>query len=301
VTVELAGRRGATIAVDPDRGPGRPLPGLVAGESSAVFGPPLTGPRSQLDEVLPDLDQRAPAGLVVRVVGNHRKLGFHSAVDNVGSGVLRIVGRRDSVREPVMEAVQLVDLLGGGRRVYAHAGRLDFEPHTPHRHWHFEPFERYELRRASDHALVARDQKAGFCLTDRYGHAASRVAVPVVARFGGNCGQGRHDILRVVQGSSPGFTDRYPAWFHGQEIDITGVPAGSYVLVHRANPELRVHERRYDNNSASVRIRLTAAGTVEVERVCEESELCAALPPGASPVRGPFVMMHPEVTGAERR
>jgi hypothetical protein len=282
VIVELTGRRHAIIAVDPDRGPGRPLPGLVAGERSPVYGPALAGPRSQPDEVLPDLDQRAPAGLVVRVVGGRRKLGFHSAVDNIGSGVLRIVGRRETVGDPVMEAVQLVDLVGGGRRVYARAGRLDFEPHAPHRHWHFEPFERYELRRASDHALVARDQKAGFCLTDRYGHAASRVRVPVVARFAGNCGQGRRDILRVVQGSSPGFTDRYPAWFHGQEIDITDVPPGAYVLVHRANPELRVHERRYDNNTASARIRLTKTGALEVERVCEESERCDAPPVDAS-------------------
>ena len=28
-------------------------------------------------------------------------------------------------------------------------------------------------------------------------------------------------------GTTPGYTDRYPAFFHGQNVDITNVPPGS--------------------------------------------------------------------------
>jgi hypothetical protein len=84
----------------------------------------------------------------------------------------------------------------------------------------------------------------------------------------------------VEEGSSVGYTDRYPQFFHGQEVDVTDVPAGRYVVVHRANPERRMRERTYANNVASVLLRLRrprGAGvppTVEVLRVCDGTDRC---------------------------
>jgi len=86
----------------------------------------------------------------------------------------------------------------------------------------------------------------------------------------------------VQQGSSPGYVDRYPAFFHGQDVDITAIPAGVYVLVHRANPTREVREARYSNDMASVRLRLTwPAGRSSLPRVsvlrrCPASEFCPA-------------------------
>jgi len=60
-------------------------------------------------------------------------------------------------------------------------------------------------------------------------------------------------------GTTPGYTDRYPAFFHGQNVDISHVPAGIYDLVHRVNANMLLHELRYDNDIASVRIRLAWA------------------------------------------
>ena len=54
-----------------------------------------------------------------------------------------------------------------------------------------------------------------------------------------------------------GYTDRYPAYFHGQNLDVTRVPAGIYVLVHRANGEMPLRELRYENNAASLRVRFS--------------------------------------------
>jgi hypothetical protein len=78
-------------------------------------------------------------------------------------------------------------------------------------------------------------------------------------------------------GTSPGYTDRYPAFFHGQNVDITGVPTGTYDLTHRVNASMQLRELRYENDAASVRLRLTwIAGTphVRVLRTCQGTPTC---------------------------
>ena len=174
-----------------------------------------------------------------------------------------------------MRALQLVRTRGGGPETHHDAGALRYTWSPTHSHWHYLGFERYELRRVSDFGLVARDRKTGFCLADHYGHA--RRARPGPPVFLGNCGSGNARLRGVEQGSSRGYTDRYPPHFHGQNLDLTGVRAGIYVLVHRANPDGLLRERRYDNNAASVRIRLARTQgipSVRVLRSCEGSERC---------------------------
>jgi TolB protein len=261
-------------------GEARPLADARLG-ARLDWGDALPGQPALPGEALPDLDQRAPAGLVVTSSGGRARLGFASAVDNVGTGPALVRGYR-APTAATMRADQVVALPDGSLRTYREVGELRYTPHPPHYHWHYQPFERYELRRASDFTLVARDRKSGFCLADHYGHAAARVGGIRPPRFLGDCGKGRPELRAVEQGSSVGYTDRYPAFFHGQDVDLTGVPDGVYVLVHRANPERRLHELRYDNNAASVRVRLGrstpgAVPTVSVLQVCEGSERC---PPG---------------------
>jgi hypothetical protein len=231
------------------------------------------------EALLPDLDQRAPTDLVVLARQGGFHLGFASAVDSIGRGPLHIRGWRPSDRR-TMRADQLIARHGGGSLLLRDVGTLLYQTHPPHRHWHFQQFESYELRRASDHALVGRDRKSGFCLIDRYGRSSVRVPNAGPPRFVTNCGAGQRDLRRVEQGSSPGYVDRYPAFFHGQDIEVTRVPAGTFVLVHRANPTRRVRESSYANNAASVRLRLTwptggsAPPRVIVLRRCPASERC---------------------------
>ena len=54
-----------------------------------------------------------------------------------------------------------------------------------------------------------------------------------------------------------GWGDDYDPHLEGQQIDVTGLPAGVYVLRHPSNPERRLRESSYANNSASLRLRLT--------------------------------------------
>jgi hypothetical protein len=64
----------------------------------------------------------------------------------------------------------------------------------------------------------------------------------------------------VEEGSSVGYTDKYPANFHGQNLDITNVPAGQYWLVHRANSDFHLRETHYGDDAASLLVRITWPG-----------------------------------------
>jgi hypothetical protein len=229
---------------------------------------PRAGPR----ELLPDFDQRPAFRLTV----SGTKLGFASATDNVGEGPIRIAGRR-SARSKPMQVDQLVELSDGSVRRYPRAGRLRYTSSPSHVHWHLLWFQRFELRQASDGAVVVRDRKTGFCLADHYGLAARRVPAFRGPRFLGDCASGRPEALSVEQGTSPGYTDLYPPSFHGQNLELAGLPAGVYVLVHRANAGERLEEADYSNNAASLRLLLTWEGgapRVHVLRTCPASDRC---------------------------
>jgi hypothetical protein len=262
-----------------------------AGGPTVVLGGPAAVDRLRFrpgasPELRPDLDQRAPFDLsLVKRDGPRRRrflLGFGSATDNLGLGPVSIVASRSSRGSSTMQAAQRVRLAGGGARTYPRVGFLRYDVSPSHTHWHLMDFQRYELRRADDHSLVIRDRKSGFCLTDRWTHrvATGLPGQPRRPRFTTYCGQGNTGALHVGQGTSVGYSDLYPAHFHGQNLDVTRVPAGIYVLVHRANPELLLRELRYENNAASLRIRLSwprgraHAPAIRILAICRGSARC---------------------------
>jgi hypothetical protein len=126
-----------------------------------------------------------------------------------------------------------------------------------------------------------RDRKSGFCLADHWAHApGNQPNEPRRPVFNGYCERGEPGAMSVLQGTSVGYTDKYPSHFHGQNLDLTGVPAGNYLLVNRANPEALIRELRYENNAASLRIRVTwprgrrQKPAVDVLATCPDSERC---------------------------
>ena len=242
--------------------PGQPFP-----EKASDAGTPQSGPR----ELLPDFDQRAPFRLTIQGT----KLGFASATDNVGEGPVWVRGSRASRGRP-MAARQLVRLSDGSLRTYDGAGRLRYTHESSHSHWHLLDFQRYELRTLAGDVVV-RDRKSGFCLADHYGLARRRVAMFSGGSFYGNCAASNPGALSVEQGTSIGFTDLYPPHFHGQNLELRGLPAGVYLLVHRANPTQQLEEVDYGNNDASLRIRLSWRGGmphVATLRTCQSSADC---------------------------
>jgi WD40-like Beta Propeller Repeat/Lysyl oxidase len=237
-------------------------------------------------ELLPDMAQRLPANLVVTtaVVGGRRRfrLGFDSTVANLGRGPLEVHGTRRGGGVPTMHAAQIVELAGGGTRSYPDIGFMRYFTSAEHNHWHFLGYERYELRRSSDGTLLVRDHKAGFCFRD---NPARRVArhlpgEPAGAVFVDNCRKNEPRALSVTTGSSVGSLDWYPAFFHGQYVDVTGVPAGRYDLVHRVNVAWALREVSYANDAASLALRIawphgrSSPPAVAVLRRCPGRDRC---------------------------
>lgn len=230
------------------------------------------------DELLPDLDQRTPGELAIIGKGRRYRLGFASLTENRGVGPLVIRAVR---KGRVMRAHQVVESRIGEPRVVPGVGLMHYELHDPHFHWHLQSFVTFELWRGDGTGEPVRDRKTGFCLVDRWGRVVPRIPGTGPPRFVGDCGAGRPKARSVEQGTSVGYVDRYGPFFHGQNVALTGLPAGRYVLVHHVNPERKLRELAYSNNAASVLLDLSWPGgtaappRVTILRRCDGSSSCA--------------------------
>lgn len=234
------------------------------------------------EELLPDLDQAVPSELAIVQEGDTYRLTFASAVDNVGRGPLLIAGERPDLSVRVMEVQQVVRSSDGSTRERSVEGEIRYVRSETHAHWHLLDFERYELRNAEDGELVGPDSKTGFCLGDRYetDRGTELEDEPAQPVWTEECGRRRPGLLTVREGISPGYGDDYEPALEGQYLDVTSVPPGRYLLVHRANPDRTLEESDYDNNAASVLIQLRrTTGVIPAVRVlarCPDSETCSA-------------------------
>jgi Lysyl oxidase len=223
---------------------------LLASLLPAATASALTAAPNIATPLLPDLVQEQPGDLVVTRSGQEFRLGFRSAVRNVGAGPLQIAGHR-ARRAGEMTADQLVAHANGPATLVRDVGAVRFVVSPDHRRWHLLGFQRYALARPGGRALI-RERTTGFCLGDRYAVASGTDS----RRYTARCGLGRPALLAVTQGISPGFGAAYAAGLDGQYLPLNGLRAGTYELRHRVNATGRLLESRYDNNTASVTIRL---------------------------------------------
>ncbi|MEA2134372.1 MAG: hypothetical protein QOC68_2281 [Solirubrobacteraceae bacterium] len=226
--------------------------GAVAVDQSGANAAATAGER------LPDLEQEVPTGLVITGAARHPywRLGFRSAVRNVGDGPLILDGRRPAPGAATMLADQVIERDGAPSAVVPGAGRLRYVSSPDHRHWHLLRFDRYELRRPDGRAVV-KDRKTGFCLGDRYQvlgpDLPARAAQPL---YRSRCGLDHPELLGIREGISVGYGDDYVANLEGQWLPLDGLKAGRYVLVHRVNADGRLRERSRANDAASLLFRL---------------------------------------------
>ena len=234
---------------------------------------------------LPNLHQLVPGNVSVVVTKGPRpreRLIFSSTVVNLGPGPFVIEARRPSRRVALMTAHQVLVGPGTARTRVRNVGRLRYVRSEDHEHWHLAKLESFELRRPDTGALVTPDRKTGFCPGDRYVYQRglprgwNRRAYGL--RNDNNCGLGKSRALTMLESISPGWADVYEANVDGQFIDVTGVPAGRYVLVNRANPQRRLRETTFDDNVSSAYIELArppgGKPTVRTLNYCRDSATC---------------------------
>jgi fibronectin type 3 domain-containing protein len=270
-----------------------------------------SGGGSTPTQLLPDLVQDPPTQVSVTQSSATYRLGMNSAVENHGQGPLIVNGHRASTATPNMTADQIVNRSDGSTQTFAGIGTMIF--YTPHNHWHYLGFDKYELHNTSDNSLVAPDQKQGFCLGDRFtpNSNGTRNENPTPGPWTtNNCAPGNTAALNLTEGISVGYGDEYVPQLEGQYIDITGVQPGQYYLVHRTNSDQALKETNYTNDVASVLVNLwpngygnLSGGGVTVLKTCPGSATCplsAAANPNAFkyshaglPVDGlPFQLRH---------
>jgi glucose/arabinose dehydrogenase len=230
-------------------------------------------------ERLPDLDQETPSDVIVAASpARGYVLGFRSAVRNIGTGPFVIEGRRlFPASDYLMQADQLVQVDGEAPHVESNVGELHYVRSRDHQHWHLIGFDHYELRRAGEQDVLLQDRKTGFCLGDRY-HVipAPPDAVPQKV-YRGRCGLGETGLQRIREGISVGYGDDYKAFLEYQDLPLTGLSAGRYVLVHRVNADGRLRELSYDNNAASLLLDLRWRGrkpSVQILVRCPDTDRC---------------------------
>lgn len=208
--------------------------------------------------LLPDLQTVVPKHLQIQNERQREMLRFSNGIANRGAGDWRVRPLNQPVDETeVTVAVQEI-LDEQGAVVHEHHAST-FEFHPEHNHWHIGDVALFEVRPALDDGRggawgdpyvndrgEAQSLKVTFCLIDWYKLDDN---APTHERKYWDCA-GSH------QGIQPGWVDQYHQSTGGQEIDITGAPAGVYYLVSTANSSQAFLESDYRNNSAWVSFQL---------------------------------------------
>ncbi|MCB9506833.1 MAG: hypothetical protein H6698_02355 [Myxococcales bacterium] len=112
-----------------------------------------------------------------------------------------------------------------------------------HGHHHYEAYARYDLYDVAGDTSLEIGAKSGFCVMDLGVYDTSITS----ACHGYNCSN---------QGITAGCQDTYSAGLQCQWVDVTGLPDGDYDLTVTTNPYGELEELDYDNNAASMRIRI---------------------------------------------
>ena len=222
---------------------------LAVAVTAAVAGVVSTG------ALLPDLQQKPPYDISARTApGGRVVLTFASAVANVGQGPLILNGRRNRATKVMTVTQEVVHVTGTRERVPVKGG-MKYTP-SGHNHWHFLKFDAFELRDPASGAQVAVGHKVGFCLGSRYTVDSPPPGTPATPAINTNCGRFLPGLTRMRMGIDVGYADDYAAYLEFQYIDITSVPPGRYVVVHRADPQgvLAVGDRTDDVASALINI-----------------------------------------------
>ncbi len=217
-----AGADVAEAAADAESNPGGPSGPAVCGLTPCAPGAPCPDLIIDEDDLRAStvIDTRTFAATDCAVVegcitqtGTRRLLRFDTATANVGTG----------------------DLVLGNPT----AG-VCFEWSQCHQHYHFLGFSQYTLYQSDGTTVAATGHKQSFCLEDVEQYPPDPAPDPATP------------FTCMSQGLHVGWEDVYPSDIDCQWVDITGVPAGSYLLKVAINTAGYLPESNYTNDTATV-------------------------------------------------
>lgn len=200
------------------------------------------------DLLYPDMIIVPPKQLyIARPSANIKTLRFSTTFANIGTGPLEIIGHHDLEQSKTFATQYIRKTTGGGE--FRDIG--EFIYHPEHNHWHVDEYVQYQIwtiKNGSERRdMVANTGKQSFCIWDEHTYD-TKLPSAVKTRFYTSA------CSRNTQGMSVGWGDTYQARVEGQVIDITNIPDGEYILYYEINPDKKIIEGNYDNNSGQQKI-----------------------------------------------
>lgn len=216
--------------------------------------------------LLPDLRTVVPKHLGIMNEHQREILRFTNGIANTGDGPWRLrplypspgsVGTQDAIQE----------LLDADGNLVSETVVSQFEFHEEHHHWHVAAVARFEIHAGSLTGPIygTAAVKTGLCLLDWYKLEDNARTIERVY----------WDCVFSYQGVSVGWVDQYNQAIEGQQMDITGAPAGKYYLVSLANPDGVFLEKDRANNVAWIAFMLSRDSNGNPKlRLTGEHSLC---------------------------
>ena len=218
---------------------------------------PCLVPRQAQRLYCPDLRMAPPAHMFLsRTRKGRLRLNAENSINSMGRGPAELRGRRDG--RYTMAARQVIYRTDGTKRWLDTGARLGFKA-VPgqYRYWkyiHAAHFQLWRLDGRGRRTKLARvGPKQSYCLRDLQRRNPQLPRSPGRFHYPG-CSQ---DLRRqrVTLGTSVGWSDVYPATYHEQWIDVTGL-RGCFAYVHIADPKNGIYESNERNNASETIVRL---------------------------------------------
>lgn len=211
------------------------------------------------DGLLPDIQEEPPKHLQIQNEHQREMLRFTTTHWNTGAGHLRIRGDETTVAPCTVDGVSYETCTHAEQEILdAHGNVVATSPagvavyHPEHNHWHQNSVALFEVRAGSPTgpAVTPAGLKVTFCLID---FDKSDLVHQNNTRVYWECNGD-------LQGISPGWGDEYHQSTEGQELDITGIPAGTYYLINQADPSNHWIEADDTNNLTWTKFDLVRGG-----------------------------------------
>jgi hypothetical protein len=223
-------------------------------------GNPCTGDGSSALRC-PNLVMGKPEDVFAQRSGNRVLLRAANRIENVGAGPMELRGRRKSpLRAFRMAVTQAIKKKSGGYLLRKTSGELFFKPIPgQYRYWKFVDAASLEIWSLDSNGKplkrVRKSPKKVYCLRDLL--RQSNPPGGPSGRVYPACNQ-NPDQRRVTLGTSVGWTDRYPATYYQQYVNVSGLK-GKFAYVMIADPDNHLAESNEDDNMSYVHVTLPAS------------------------------------------
>jgi hypothetical protein len=227
--------------------------GALAAPAAAIL--PEEGEDLVTTWLLPDVVEEVPSHLQIQNAQQREWLRFTTVHTNIGEGNLQIRGG-GQVDACEIDGIQYEECTIATQEILDASGAIvGTQPagvalyHPEHNHWHQSAVAEFAVRSSLDGPDIAVGTKITFCFVDVEFTGATGSLKKVQPRTYFECNGD-------LQGLASGWADSYHQSTPLQELDITGLAAGTYYLTHLADPDDNWLESNEDNNFTWVRFRL---------------------------------------------